>query len=81
MNSSKRTEASMKASTQIRPGTRNRERVLKLPLPLFHAPLAGEELELFSDRTEDLVEYDSIMHEFELLHDSDVGEAAGGMWV
>ena len=61
----------MKASTHTPAGTRNRGRGVKLPLPLFHAPLAGEEVELFSDRTEDLVEYDSIVHEFELLHDSD----------
>jgi hypothetical protein len=70
----------MKASTHTRPATRNRGRALKLPLPLFHAPLAGEELELFSDRTEDLLEYDSIVHEFESLHDSDV-EAADRMWL
>ena len=61
----------MKANMQSRPGTRNRARGVKLPLPLFHAPLAGDEVELFSDRTEDLVEYEAIVHEFESLHDSD----------
>lgn len=61
----------MKASTHTPQGTRNRGRGVKLPLPLFHAPLAGEEVELFSDRTEDLIEYEAIVHEFETLHDAD----------
>jgi hypothetical protein len=61
----------MKTSMHTPPGTRNRGCGVKLPLPLFHAPLAGEEVELFSDRTEDLVEYEAIVHEFESLHDAD----------
>lgn len=61
----------MKTSTHVRTGTRSRERGAKLPLALFHAPLPGEEVELFSDRTEDLVEYDAIVHEFEALHDAE----------
>jgi hypothetical protein len=59
----------MKANTHT--GTRNRERGAKLPLALFHAPLPGEEVELFSDRNEDLVEYEAIVHEFESLHEAD----------
>ena len=61
----------MKATTHNRTGTRNRERGTKLPLALFHAPLPGEEVELFSDRNEDLAEYEAIVHEFESLHDAD----------
>lgn len=45
----------------------------KLPLALFHAPLPGEDLDLFSDRTEDALEYDAIVHEFEALHDAEAG--------
>jgi hypothetical protein len=54
-----------------RSAARNRGRGWKLPPALFHAPLPGEEVDLFSDRTEDLVEYESIVHEFESLHDAD----------
>ena len=46
----------------------------KLPLALFHAPLPGEEVELFSDRTEDAIEREAIVHEFELRHDADCVE-------
>ena len=64
-------EESMKTSTHARTGVRNRERGTKLPLALFHASLPGEEVELFSDRIEDLVEYEAIVHEFERLHDAE----------
>ena len=64
-------EGIMKTSTHTRTGVRSRERGAKLPLALFPAPPLGEELELFSDRTEDLIEYEAILHEFESLHDAD----------
>jgi hypothetical protein len=64
-------EKNMKTSTHTRTGSHSRERGVKLPLALFHAPLPGEEVGLFSDRIEDLVEYEAIVHEFETLHDAE----------
>ena len=63
----------MKASMLGRTGTRHRGgQAEKLPLALFHAPLPGEDVDLFSDRNEDALEYETIMHEFELAHDAEM---------
>lgn len=56
----------MKTNAQRRVASR-RGRGEKLPLAAFHAPRPSEEVELFSDRTDDAVEYESIMHGFALL--------------
>ena len=61
----------MKTSTYARSANRHRHRNPQLPLALFRAPRPGEEVDLFSDRTQDLIEYESIVHEFESLHDAD----------
>jgi MoxR-like ATPase len=66
----------MKASLQASP----RHRAARLPLAVFHAPLPGEDVELFSDRKEDAVEYDAIVHEFEALYDAE-DAPAGESWV
>jgi len=64
----------MKPGTHGRTRTRPRERV-RLPLALFHAPRPGEEVDLFSDRNEDALECEGILHEFEALHDAEMTSA------
>lgn len=41
-------------------------------LPMGHPALLGEDVELFSDRMEDAVEYDTIIKYFCLLHDAEI---------
>ena len=54
-------------------GTRHQDGVRKvLPRPVMHAPQPGEDLELFSDRKEDAVEYESIIKDFALLHEAEI---------
>ena len=60
----------MKTSMQ----TRRREK--KMPLALFHAPLPGEDVALFSDRNDDVREYEAIVHEFESVHDAEIEPGA-----
>jgi hypothetical protein len=61
----------MKSSMQGRPAGGRRQRAAQLPLAVFHAPLPGEEVGLFSDRNEDAVEYEAILHEFESSRHAD----------
>ena len=65
----------MKPGTHGRTQTRQRGRVRELPLALFHAPRPGEDVDLFSDRNEDALEYEGILHEFEALHDAEMTNA------
>ena len=51
--------------------TSSRRSARELPLALFHAPVPGADVDLFSDRMEDLAEYEAIVHEFEALHDAE----------
>jgi hypothetical protein len=67
----------MKTSAESRTASRNRRRGEKLPLAAFHAPRPGEDVELFSDRTEDAVEYESIMHRFALLRAAETASDNG----
>jgi hypothetical protein len=60
----------MKPHATSRTSSRRRT-VRELPLALFHAPAPGADVDLFSDRMEDLAEYEAIVHEFEVLHDAE----------
>jgi hypothetical protein len=53
------------------PASSRRRAAPQLPLALFHAPVPGADVDLFSDRMEDLAEYEAIVHEFEALHDAE----------
>jgi hypothetical protein len=46
--------------------------VRKMPVPMLCAKL-GEDFELFSDRTEDAVERERLIHDFESILAADIG--------
>jgi hypothetical protein len=50
------------------PAARTRE----MPAPMLCAKL-GEDFELFSDRTEDAVEVESLIHDFESIREAETG--------
>ena len=50
----------------------HRRAIRKLPAGLLHAPMLDEGMELFSDRLEDILEYQVIMRDFASLHDAEV---------
>jgi hypothetical protein len=58
----------MKHRRSHKAATRDRE----IPVPLLCAKL-GEDFELFSDRTDDAVECENLIHDLESIRDADLG--------
>jgi hypothetical protein len=62
----------MKTSAHSRTGIRRRGSGEKLPLAAFHALTAGEDVEVYSDGTQDAVEEESIMRDFASRHAAEI---------
>ena len=51
---------------------RSRAEAREMPVPILCAKL-GEDFELFSDRMEDAVEWEKLIHEMESMREADIG--------
>jgi len=51
---------------------KHRHAIKKVPAVILPGPRLGEDMELFSDRLEDAVEYEVIMHDFTSRHDAEL---------
>ena len=46
--------------------------IRKMPVPMLCAKL-GEDFELFSDRTDDAIECENLIHDFESIREAEIG--------